>query len=139
MLLGKKCRYFSLALVWVAAVVVLGYRLVLLTGQERDFLQHQSKARVNRTIKIPKKRGRILDRYGKVLAMSQMQPSVWVNPKELYQDKVAVQSIATLLGQKPQELAKKIEKNSKKTFLYLARRLDEDLAQKIYQNRQIHK
>ena len=135
MLLGKKFRYFSLALLWVTAVVALGYRLVLLTGQERDFLQHQSKARVNRTIKIPKKRGRIVDRYGKVLAMSQMQPSVWVNPKELYQDKAAVQSIAVLLGQKPQDLAKKLEKNSKKTFLYLARRLDEDLAQKVYQNR----
>ena len=135
MLLGKKFRYFSLALLWVAAVVALGYRLVLLTGQERDFLQHQSKARVNRTIKIPKKRGRILDRYGKVLAMSQMQPSVWVNPKELHQDKAAVKSIATLLGQNPQELTKKLEKNRKKTFLYLARRLEEDVAQKVYESR----
>lgn len=67
--------------------------------------------------------------------MSQMQPSVWVNPKELHQDKATVQNIATLLGQNPQDLTKKLEKNRKKTFLYLARRLEEDVAQKVYESR----
>ena len=68
MLLGKKVRYASLALLWLAVITLLMHRLVVLAGKEREFLQDQSRARVNRTVKIPKKRGRIIDKNKHVIA-----------------------------------------------------------------------
>ena len=140
MLLGKKVRYASLALLWLAVITLLMHRLVVLAGKEREFLQDQSRARVNRTVKIPKKRGRIIDKNKHVLAMSEVKTSLWVNPKELMANPHELKLVAHVLGDSPVKLRQRLQVAKDKNFMYLTRAADDAIVQRMHdsQLRSVH-
>ena len=111
-------------------VAGLGYRLVQLTNQERRFLQDQSEARVNRIQTIHNKRGHILDRHGKVLAMSEPKRSLWVNPKSLFADNSKQKAIAELAGISEEKLEKMVNTHKDKHFMFLKRRVESAVIEK---------
>ena len=95
-----------------------------------DFFQHQGAVRFARTLDLPANRGRILDRNGMILASSVPAPSIWAIPEDVEIDKVQQQRLAKLLEMPAADLAKKLE-DEDKTFVWIKRQIDEDVAKQI--------
>ncbi|MFZ2308933.1 MAG: penicillin-binding protein 2 [Rhodoferax sp.] len=95
-----------------------------------DFFQRQGEVRFARTLDLPANRGRILDRNGLILASSVPSPSIWAIPEDVEIDKAKLNQLAKLLEMPVAELAKKLE-NEDKTFVWVKRQVDEDVARQI--------
>jgi cell division protein FtsI (penicillin-binding protein 3) len=95
-----------------------------------DFFQRQGEVRFARTLDLPANRGRILDRNGLILASSVPSPSIWAIPEDVEVDKAQLKQLAKLLDMPVIELAKKLE-NEDKTFVWVKRQVDEEVAQQI--------
>jgi len=95
-----------------------------------DFFQHQGEVRFARTLDLPANRGRILDRNGLILASSVPSPSIWAIPEDVEIDKAKLQQLAKLLEMPVSELSKKLE-DEDKTFVWIKRQVDEDVARQI--------
>jgi cell division protein FtsI (penicillin-binding protein 3) len=95
-----------------------------------DFFQRQGQVRFARTLELPANRGRILDRNGLILASSVPAPSVWAIPEDVELSKQQLQQLAKLLEMPVNELAKKF-KDEDKTFVWVKRQVDADVAKQI--------
>ncbi len=78
-------RLYAFLLLFVLCSVALVARAVNLQIMDTEFLQEQGEARFLREVKVPTRRGNILDRNGEPLAVSTPVDSVWVNPREILQ------------------------------------------------------
>ena len=112
------------------AFVALISRALFLQVKSTDFLQKQGENRYARTMELPATRGKITDRNGQVLASSIPVKAIWAIPEDV-QDapKEKLRQLASLLGLSDADLAKKL--NSDKTFVYLKRQVENDIAEKI--------
>ena len=95
-----------------------------------DFFQRQGQVRFARTLELPANRGRILDRNGLILASSVPAPSVWAIPEDVELSKQQLQQLAKLLEMPVNELDKKF-KDEDKTFVWVKRQVDADVAKQI--------
>ncbi|MBF7730345.1 peptidoglycan D,D-transpeptidase FtsI family protein [Pseudomonas sp. N040] len=112
----------------VAAIV---WRIVDLQVLDRAFLQEQGDARSMRHLPIPAHRGLITDRNGEPLAVSTPVITLWVNPKELAAAKSRWTELAAAVGQNPAELAKRLNDNKGREFMYLVRGLIPEQGQQV--------
>jgi len=81
-------------------------------------------------ITLSNRRGVIVDRAGRELAMSTTAYSIYADPKLIDGKKATAKKIATILGDSPQAIYNKI-KNPTKRFVWLERLTDKDHADKI--------
>ena len=95
-----------------------------------EFFQRQGEVRFARTLELPANRGRILDRNGLLLATSVPAPSIWAIPEDLERDGAKMRKLAKLLEMPVPELEKKLE-NEDKTFVWVKRQVDEDVAKQV--------
>nr|WP_231402889.1 penicillin-binding protein 2 [Caenimonas aquaedulcis] len=95
-----------------------------------DFFQKQGEVRFARTLELPATRGRILDRNGLLLASSVPAPSIWAIPEDVDRDRAKLVQLAKLLEMPVADLDKKLE-NEDKTFVWLKRQVDEDVAKQV--------
>ncbi|HCV75159.1 MAG TPA: cell division protein [Pseudomonas sp.] len=115
------------------------WRIVDLHVIDRAFLKGQGDARSVRTIPIPAHRGLITDRNGEPLAVSTPVTTLWINPKELLGAEDRWATLADAVGQPRAELAKRIEQNASKEFLYLARGLTPEQGDAVMTQVKAHK
>ncbi|MFQ5469774.1 MAG: peptidoglycan D,D-transpeptidase FtsI family protein [Gammaproteobacteria bacterium] len=113
------------------AVAGLVWRAVDLQVLNNSFLQDQGDARYLREVSIAAHRGMITDRNGEPLAVSTPVDSVWVNPKELVIDRDQWPLLAKLLKLDVDDLQRRITKRANREFVYLKRRINPDVAQKV--------
>jgi cell division protein FtsI (penicillin-binding protein 3) len=113
------------ALVWHLA------HLQVIPNMEKGFafLQEQGEARTLREEVIQSYRGVITDRNGEILAVSTPVKSIVVNPQRF--DLKNTGALAGALGMKTTELAAKIGRYGDKQFMYVARNLPPQDAEKI--------
>lgn len=105
-------------------------RALWLQGISTDFLQKQGESRYARTLELPSTRGKILDRNGHVLASSVPVKAIWAIPEDvLTQPKEKIGKLAVLLGMTESSLYAKLD--SDKSFVYLKRQVDNDVADEI--------
>ncbi len=105
-------------------------RALWLQGISTDFLQKQGESRYARTLELPATRGKILDRNGHVLASSVPVKAIWAIPEDvLTQPKEKISKLAALLGMTESSLYAKLD--SDKSFVYLKRQVDNDVADEI--------
>jgi cell division protein FtsI (penicillin-binding protein 3) len=125
--------------VWRSKLVVAAIALAFLGLAARaayiqvyanDFFQRQGEVRFARTLELPANRGRILDRNGLILASSVPSPSIWAIPEDVEMDRAQTQKLAKLLEMSPADLNKRI-KNEDKTFVWLRRQVDDEVARQI--------
>ena len=116
-----------MALLWVALTLAMCARLVYLASYQRDFLLGQSKARVERQMVLPAKRGRVLDRHGQLLAMSKPVNDLWTTPKTLLMNESSIDQITSFLALDKKALVARLQKNQHRDFMYLARNVDDKL------------
>lgn len=118
----------------VAAIALaflgLGARAAYIQVFANDFFQRQGEVRFARTLELPANRGRILDRNGLILASSVPSTSIWAIPEDVEIDRAQTLQLAKLLDMQPADLNKRIQ-NEDKTFVWLKRQVDDDVARKI--------
>jgi len=124
-------RLSVVALVLVCAVGVLLWRAVDLSVFRKDFLQEQGDARAMRVVSVPAHRGMITDRNGEPLAISTPVDSVWVNPQEFHASRGQWVKLTKLLGLDLQRTRNLVASRRDKSFVYLKRQIDPDLAKRV--------
>ncbi|HWC65487.1 MAG TPA: penicillin-binding protein [Thermoanaerobaculia bacterium] len=111
---------------WAALV---GGRLVQLQIVRGDAYCARARRQQERTVVLPPRRGSILDRQGRELAVSVEASSVFAVPDKIGDAPAASRAIARVLGVPPAEIAKKL--SSDKGFVWIARQIDDDAAAKL--------
>ena len=109
--------------------VLLG-RAFYLQGLNNDFLQAKGEARFMRVVDMPASRGAVMDRNGKMLAISTPVESIWASPAELEVDAAKVEKLAVALGMDRKVLAERIA-DSSKSFVWLKRQLSPEQAVRV--------
>ncbi len=124
-------RLYAFLLLFLLCSVALVARAVNLQIMDTEFLQEQGEARFLREVKVPTRRGNILDRNGEPLAVSTPVDSVWVNPRELLQAPEDITPLAAAIGVDAEEVERRLSQRSSREFVWLRRRLHPDVAAKI--------
>ena len=119
-----------LFLLFVAFVALAGRTFYLMGGVSTAFLQRQGEARYARTLDIPATRGRITDRNGVVLASSVPARAVWAIPEDVDATAEQLNALARLLQMNVSELKRRLADDDR-TFVYLRRQVDADVAERI--------
>jgi cell division protein FtsI (penicillin-binding protein 3) len=119
----EQWRLYLVLFVMLLGVLAIGWKVGTLHIVERDFLQSQGDARTIRTVPLVANRGLISDRNGEPLAVSSPVTSIWVNPQEIGAQHSETVRLATELGLDSDTLLASIQKNSRREFLYVKRRL----------------
>lgn len=121
-----------LLIVILLAMISLALRAIDLQVINKQFLQTQGDKRHISTVPVSTYRGKILDRHGEIMAISSPVQSVWVNPQELDRTQIPqIQKMVHLLGLTESKVKILNEKNSKRRFAYLKRRINPNLATQI--------
>ena len=116
---------------FILIVVGLGWRLADIEVLNSSFLRYQGDARHIRKVPIVAHRGMIMDRYGEPLAISTPVHSVWVNPQDIDPNTPGLDKLADLLDLSPKSIRDKIKANQDREFIYLKRRIQPQLANKV--------
>jgi cell division protein FtsI (penicillin-binding protein 3) len=124
-------RLYAFLLAFLLCSIALVARAINLQVVDTEFLQGQGEARYLREVKVPTRRGNILDRNGEPLAVSTPVDSVWVNPKELLQSPGDIEPLAAVLGVEAEEIERRLTQRSEREFVWLRRRLHPDVAAEI--------
>lgn len=124
-------RFIIILALLLGLSAVIASRIVYLHVFRHEFLAMQGDARAMRHIPIPAHRGVITDRNGEPLAVSTPVLTLWANPKELVADKARWSELAVALDLKPADLAKRIENNAAREFMYLVRGLTPEKGQHV--------
>jgi len=123
-------RWFLLSLMGLAAVVLM-WRAVDQQIFENDFLKNEGQRRFLRVLEISAHRGMITDRQGSPLAISTPVDSIWANPRVLSPDRRTLAPLAKLLKMKTDELRQLLARRSSRSFVYLKRRINPDMAARV--------
>ncbi|BDT73569.1 putative peptidoglycan D,D-transpeptidase PenA [Comamonadaceae bacterium OS-4] len=120
---------------FVVGAIALGFtglvaRAAYIQVYANDFFIKQGEVRFARTIDLPADRGRILDRNGLILGSSVPAPSIWAIPEDVDLEKGQLSQLAKLLDMPVVELSKKLA-DEDKTFVWIKRQVDADIAKKI--------
>ena len=119
----------------IVAAIALGFaglaaRAAYIQVVANDFFQKQGEVRFARTLTLPANRGRVLDRYGLILASSIPAPSIWAIPEDVERDRDQLQKLAKLLEMPLADLDKRLA-DEDKTFVWLKRQVDESVGKEI--------
>jgi cell division protein FtsI (penicillin-binding protein 3) len=115
----------------IGGMVVLAGRASFLQVLDRQFLQHEGKARHVGVMPIAAHRGRILDRNGELLAISSPVKSIWANPKEFRPDEQQFRMLAGNLGMTIGDIRSLVAADTERTFVFLKRRISPESADRI--------
>jgi cell division protein FtsI (penicillin-binding protein 3) len=120
---------------FVVGAIALGFtglvaRAAYIQVVANDFFQRQGEVRFARTLDLPANRGRILDRNGLILGSSVPAPSIWAIPEDVELEKGQLGQLAKLLEMPAADLSKKLD-DEDKSFVWLKRQVDADVAKKI--------
>ena len=125
---------WRLRFIWLLMAIAAGlvvWRLIDLNLTERNFLQRQGDARMERTVPLVAHRGMVLDRHGKALAVSAPVISLWAQPQELLAGSDEALQVAIALDMDIDKLNARLTTMSNKEFMYLRRQMNPDQAQAL--------
>lgn len=136
----EKCfmrvRYWVSAFCILACLCALVARAAYVQSVDSSTLSGEADKRSLRKDEVLSVRGSILDRNGQLLSVSVPMNAVVADPKTMLKenalaDKERITALAQELGMSENDLVKKIEKNSKSGYLYLARQVESNKADYI--------
>ncbi|NLZ10742.1 MAG: penicillin-binding protein 2 [Alcaligenaceae bacterium] len=116
--------------------VMLIAKALYLQGLSNDFLQRQGERRYEKTLVLPAMRGKVFDRTGKVvLASSVPVKAIWTVPEDARGARPEqIARLAQLLEMTVADIETRLA-NVDKTFVYIKRQVDPDIAEEIRQLR----
>jgi cell division protein FtsI (penicillin-binding protein 3) len=104
-------------------------RLVDVQGISADRYAVVGRSQRVHSVVLPARRGSILDRNRSQLAVSVPRPTVWADPHLVRDPAGAARALAPVLDLPESELRGRLTTNA--SFVYLARRVDDTIAQKV--------
>jgi len=130
---GTRLRLMLLALSVSLWALVIFIRLVHLQVLGREFFEQQGARQSERTLNIDPRRGPILDRSGRPLAVSVDAESLYAVPQDIADAAATAQALARALGLEAAErnevLARLQQRN--RAFVWIQRKLDPGTAQRV--------
>ena len=114
------------AIVFFALTVRLGYIQIVMGEKYKTLANVQQ----TRDIPIPARRGNILDRNGKVLAVSASTNTIWAKPSEINDVEITAGTLSAILSIDKTELAERIG-NRKHGLVRVARWVEDKYAQLV--------
>lgn len=129
----EKCfmrgRYMLSTVLILLGLCALVARAAYVQSINADTLSNEADKRSLRKDEVLSVRGSILDRNGQLLSVSVPMSAIVADPKTMLKenslaDKERIAALAEELGMTENDLVKKIEKNSKSGYLYLARQVE---------------
>ena len=124
-------RYQFFLVFMAVCFSALVYRAVDLHVFEQAFLAEQGDARTIRFEQLDAHRGMIMDRHGEPLAVSAPVETVYADPQFLNLSLSELNDLAKALDVNASWLAKKLEHNKDKRFIYLKRKMAPHEVEKI--------
>ncbi len=124
-------RYWFFLVLLCVCVCALLYRAVDLHVFEQAFLAEQGDARTIRFETLEAHRGMITDRHGEPLAVSAPVETIYADPKFLDLSLSQLAALAKGLDVDSSWLAKKINANQDKRFIYLKRKMAPHEVEKV--------
>ncbi len=115
-------------------MVCLFARLVDLQVLRKDDFAKRARRQQERTVELPPRRGAILDREGRPLAVTAAVDSVFAIPSELEEPEPIARALSPILGIPARDLAKKLS-DADRDFVWLARRVPEAVARQVKDRR----
>ncbi len=117
-------------ILWIGGISV---RLVHLQVNQSDWLRSQALNQRRDQVKSRQLRGTIYDRTERTLAMSVKLKSLYADPLEIEDVEKTAKEVAAVLKVKPNDILKNLRegKENNRRFVWLARTLDENAAQKV--------
>lgn len=126
---GQRIRasliFFFLFLFLLALTIRLAYLQIVKSQELEERAQNQQK----RTIKIEPQRGIIYDRRMRKLAVSLTLSSLYALPKEIANREEIIEKLSPVLKEDSSQILDRL--NKEKNFVWLLRKMPEDLAEKI--------
>ncbi len=123
----------SIAVAMVFLLVAIGGlvgRIAWVQFVQGRMLAEKARSQLQENKLLQSPRGTIYDRGGRELAISSLRKSLYVNPRELNQDPLAVANLlAPVLEMKPEEIRERLMAAG--SFVWLKRTLEPDAAQKV--------
>ena len=129
---GTRLRLMLLALSISLWSLVIGIRLVHLQVLGQDFFEKQGTRQSERTIKLDPRRGPILDREGRALAVSVNVESLYAVPQDIDDPQSTAGTLARALGLDAagrRELVAKLQKD--RAFVWIERKVDPGTARRV--------
>ncbi len=123
---------FMMVFIFILLGLLIG-RAIYIQVINSDFLQEKGNERFMRHLEIPSFRGKILDRNGNILAITNMTKNIVMNPLELNTEKDGskIKELLKILDISKNEFDKKIHAASNKNFVYIKRQVDLEVAEKV--------
>ncbi|MBI2873530.1 MAG: stage V sporulation protein D, partial [Firmicutes bacterium] len=107
----------------------LGGRLAWLQLYKGAELRQRAQVQWTRDVPVEPKRGRIIDRNGKELALSASAPTVVAIPIEVRDPRSTAQALAKILELDPGYIERRL--TTKAALVYVARKIDEGKAAQV--------
>jgi cell division protein FtsI (penicillin-binding protein 3) len=127
-----RLRLMLLALTITLWALVVAIRLVHLQVLDRDFFLQQSTRQSERTINLDPRRGPILDRTGRPLAVSVDAESIYAVPQDVGDENAAASALAHALSLDAagrREVLAQLSKN--RAFVWIRRKVDPATARRV--------
>lgn len=127
-----RLRLMLLALTISLWALVIGIRLVHLQVLGREFFEQQGTRQSERTINLDPRRGPILDRGGRPLAVSVDAESLYAVPQDVTDPRATAAALARALSLDPaarREVLAKLQKN--RAFVWIQRKVDPSTARRV--------
>ncbi len=122
-----RSRLFALILALWGAVVI--GRLVQIQIAQGSRYRAKAQRQQERRVEIPGRRGSILDREGRELAVSVEAASIYAIPDDVPDPRATAERLAAALGVPPDELLEKLRTD--RGFVWVRRQLDPETADRI--------
>jgi len=122
-------RLVALLAVMVLAFGVIFVRLTVLQVSQAASFRDRALDQRLRTVELPATRGQILDRNGEPLTMSLEARDVYADPRYVTDPWATAVKLAPLLDMEVAELVGLLTRDT--SFVFLARQVDRDLAERI--------
>jgi len=124
---GRRTVVLALLLLAMLSLVA---KAVYLQVVDKPFLQKRARQQYSDIVSVPAYRGQIKDRQGEALAISTPVQAVILKPNKV-EDWNKVKKIADLLGVSAKKIQAIQKHSANKSFIYLKRQVNPDLAEKI--------
>lgn len=116
-----------MAAVWILALLV---RLFELQVVRHDEFVKRARRQQERTVELAPRRGAIVDRDGRPLAVTATVESVFAIPSDIDDPSAVAKALAPVVGQPVAELKKKLS-DRERDFVWVARRVSEETARAV--------
>jgi cell division protein FtsI (penicillin-binding protein 3) len=122
-------RLVALLCLMMLAFGAIFVRLSILQVSQASALRDLALDQRVRTIELPASRGLILDRGGEALAISLPARDIYADPRYVEEPWGTAVTLAPILEKEPVELVELL--NEETTFVYLARQVDPEVAERV--------